>query len=274
MVEGTNESNAMDNVPDIRKILQLWPYDPENNVRVVQLRDGRHVVQVRLPLGIEQYERDGRPDGLRPHGMESWLDYYMAEREAARREGREEQFRLDSEQCAHLFEEGIVYYYRYLHLFQLQDWERTIRDTQHNLKLFDFVREYAGDPSDRTYLEQWRPYLIKMNAVATAMLAFLSSEHDRAMEVVAEAIAAVEALPELESETFEEERARALESLLEMQEQLAKSKPLSKLEVLEQQLRRAIEREDFERAAELRDRIRSLKESQTTRQSRSRKSAT
>ena len=260
----------MDNAPDIKKLLEAWPYDPENNVRTVQLADGRHVIQVRLPMGIEQYERDGRPDGLRPHGMESWLDYYMAQRDAARRASREEDFRLDGEQCAHLFEEGILYYYRYLHLFQLQDWERTVRDTLHNLKLFDFVREYASDPSDQTYLEQWRPYLIKMNAVATAMLAFLNDEHDRAQEVVAHAIAAVEALPELESETFEEERARALESLREMQEQLAKSRPLSKLEMLEHQLRRAIEREDFERAAELRDRIRSLKESQTAPHSGSR----
>ncbi|MCX7591496.1 MAG: UvrB/UvrC motif-containing protein [Kiritimatiellae bacterium] len=248
---------------DIKAILDAWPYDPENNVRVVRLRDGRHVIQVRLPLGIEQYERDGRPDGLRPHGMRSWLDYYIARREEARRGGHEDNFGLDEDDCANLFQEGIVYYYRYLHLFQLQDWRRTIRDTNHNLRLFDFVRKYAIRAEDREYLEQWRPYLIKMNAVATAMLAFQNDEHEKAIQIVSRAVSAVEALPEIDSETFREEKIRALESLRELNAQLMRTRPLSRLEMLEQQLRHAVENEDFERAAELRDRIRSLKNDQT-----------
>jgi len=52
---------------DIRGFLDSWPYDPEESVRVKEI-GGRFVVQVRLPFGIEQYERDNRPDGRRPHG--------------------------------------------------------------------------------------------------------------------------------------------------------------------------------------------------------------
>ena len=51
---------------DLRKTLQAWPYDPEQDARVLPGEDGRQIVQVRTPLGIEQYEVGGRPDGARP----------------------------------------------------------------------------------------------------------------------------------------------------------------------------------------------------------------
>jgi protein-arginine kinase activator protein McsA len=41
--------------------------------------------------------------------------------------------------------------------------------------------------------------------------------------------------------------------------QIRKNRPLSELEQLEQQLRQAVERQEFESAAQLRDRIRTLK---------------
>ena len=43
----------------------------------ITLADGREVMQVRLPLGIEQYELSGRPDGHRPHDAESAFDYHL-----------------------------------------------------------------------------------------------------------------------------------------------------------------------------------------------------
>ena len=45
-------------------------------VRIVPGEDGRSKVQLRVDLGILQMETDGRPDGLRPEGFDSWLKYY------------------------------------------------------------------------------------------------------------------------------------------------------------------------------------------------------
>ena len=67
----------MSDSADLRKILKSWPYDPEQDARIIRGDDGRDLLQVRTPLGIEQYEMDGRPDGARPHGMESALEYYQ-----------------------------------------------------------------------------------------------------------------------------------------------------------------------------------------------------
>jgi protein-arginine kinase activator protein McsA len=66
----------------------------------------------------------------------------------------------------------------------------------------------------------------------------------------------------LDEETFKFERERSLTALRELAEQIQKNRPLSEMEQLEHQLRRAVERQEFERAAKLRDRIREMKKQQ------------
>jgi UvrB/UvrC motif-containing protein len=248
---------AMD--PDLKPFLESWPYDPEDCVRVITLANGREVIQVRLPLGIEQYELDGRPDGSRPHGDGSSLEHYLTRLDEARKSGSEAGFRLDPDECVELFNEGVLYYYRYLHLFQLKDWPRTVRDTVRNLKLFDFVHKYAKRNEDRQYLEQWRPYVLRINAVAAAMVAMGENNHHRALALVHNAAEAIEALPDVDEDTFRFERRRSMEALHELAEEIQKSKPLTELEQLENQLLEAVTAERYERAAELRDRIRNLR---------------
>jgi len=60
---------------DLTGLLRSWKYDQHNNMRQISTTDGRAVIQVRLPLGIEQYEMDGRPDGQRPQNHETYLAY-------------------------------------------------------------------------------------------------------------------------------------------------------------------------------------------------------
>ncbi len=216
-------------------------------------------MQVRTPLGIEQYELEGRPDGALPYGVESVLVHHLQRLEAARAAGQEKSFKLTAEECAELFTEALLYYYRYLHLFQLKDWPRVVRDTQRNIGLFDLVRQYAKRREDRVHLEQWRPYVIRMNAVAAAMIEWDSEQHATALRLVHQARERIEALPELDDETFKFERERSLQALGELAEQIETTRPLSELERLERALHLAVEEQQFERAAELRDRIRVLR---------------
>ncbi len=65
-------------VMDLRSCLEDWPYDAEKNVRMGRGADGRELIFVRQPMGLEQYEVDGRPDGRRVHGMESVLNFQQA----------------------------------------------------------------------------------------------------------------------------------------------------------------------------------------------------
>jgi hypothetical protein len=243
---------------DLRSWLESWSYDPEEDARMTRGEDGREVLQVRLPLGIEQYEMEGRPDGHRPHGVESLLDHHLARLEQARRSGEEASFSLNPEQCIELFNEATLYYYRYLRLFQLKDWERTMRDTTRNMRLFDFVHEHAEREEDQLYLEQWRPYLIRMHAMAGALLALDTDNHEGALEIVNAAMKEIESLEGLEDETYEFEQKRSLMALRELVEQIEEIRPVPELERLRRELAKAIETQAFERAAELRDRIRLL----------------
>jgi len=244
---------------DMREWLSQWPYDPENAVRIVTVADGREVLQVRTPLGIEQYELEGRPDGKRPRNSATAFDFFKTRLARYQSQGRADSFGLNARDCAELFEEGVLFYFRYLHLFSLKEWARVARDTGRNLSLFDFVRDHARREQDRAHLEQWRPYIIRMNTVARAMIEWEAGRHAKALRIAGDGAAAIEALPEIENETFQFERDRSLESLREMVTQLEQSQPLSELQTLERELHKAVEAEQFERAASLRDRIRALR---------------
>ncbi len=247
---------------DLRYVLKSWPYDPDKDMRLVRGDDGRQVLQIRTPLGVEQYELDGRPDGTRPHGMETVLEYYTERLEELRKTGRETDFELDAGECGELFNEGTLYYFRYVRLFQLKDWPRTIRDTARNLWAFDFIHRYAQREEDQMFLEKWRPYVLRVNASAAAMHALETGGYRRAVEVLTGAIRTVETLEEIDDETFRFERDRSLLALRELLDQVQSNRPLSEVERLEQQLRRAIDKQEFEEAAQLRDRIKAIRRQQ------------
>ena len=250
--------------PDIRDVLRDWPYDPEKCVRIIAGAGGREILQVRTPVGLEQFELTGRPDGRQPHEHESAFDYQRARFDETQTAGTPAAFHLTHAECVELFEEGILYYFRYLHLFQIEDWTRTIRDTMRNLQLFDFVQQHAQRKEDREHLEQWRPYLLRIHAIARAMLEIAEHAHERALVVLKEAVTAIEELADQDNETFDTERARSLQALRETIERIDNARPKSTLETLELQLHEAVEAQAFERAAALRDKIRTLRTGSVT----------
>jgi hypothetical protein len=257
-----NRPDIMSEPLDLRDILKSWPYDAEDDMRLVRGDDGRELLQVRTPLGIEQFEMEGRPDGARPHGLESAMDYHFRRLQKAATAGAESGFQLSARDCGELFGEGTLYYFRYVRLFQLKDWARTIRDTARNLRVFDLVHQYAERDEDKQFLEKWRPYVVRINASAAAMLELEKQAYDRALAIVNEAVRKLESLEDLDDETFKFESERSLAAMRDLAAQIQKHRPLSELEQLEHQLRRAVERQDFERAAQLRDRIRTIKKQQ------------
>src|ERR1700742_3003244 len=81
---------------DITPVLKGWDYEPGTiNVRKVAGLDGSPKLQMRLDLGLLQMEMTGRPDGVRPHGRESLLDFYEEQlRDHTRKNGTEMGFTL------------------------------------------------------------------------------------------------------------------------------------------------------------------------------------
>jgi len=254
----------MSETVDLRGALQSWPYDPDNDSRLLHGEDGRSILQVRTPLGIEQFELEGRPDGLRPHGMESALEYHLQKLEQATLSGHEADFELGPLECSELFNEGSLYYFRYVRLFQVKDWARTRRDTARNLRVFDFVNRYARREQDKLFLEKWRPYILRVHATAGIMIELEKKAYEEALKQAEATLQQLEDLAELDDETFQFELERSRTALSELAEQIRQNRPVSELEQLERQLRRAVERQEFERAAKLRDKIRAMKQQPST----------
>jgi len=253
----------MSDTGDLRELMESWPYDPENEARIVRGKDGREILQVRSPLGLEQLEMQGRPDGARPHGMDSALEFHQQKLARAKAAGSEAQFELSAQDCAELFGEGTLYYFRYLRLFQLRRWADTVRDTTRNLQLFDFVRRHATREEDRQHLEKWRPYILRMNAAASALHWLERGDAPKALKIVQGGREQIAALDEMDDDTFRFERKRSVAALHDLEKQIQQKQPVSAVELLQRELRHAIEQQEFERAAELRDRIRELRAQQT-----------
>src|SRR5215210_2647502 len=118
---------------DLREFLNGWPYDSDNNVRLARGEDGREIIVVRQPMGLETYEAEGRPDGQQPHRMESALEFQLRRLAAAKRADAEAEFKLTAADCAELFHEGALYHDRFVHFFRVKDGARVGRDTARNL---------------------------------------------------------------------------------------------------------------------------------------------
>jgi hypothetical protein len=244
---------------DLAVLLHDWDYNPnEVTVRRVLGVDGREKIQMRLDLGVLQMETQGRPDGKRPHGFESLLEYHLDRKERAEDGFDFEEWSLEAEECAELKQEAMQYYYRYLSLFHLGDYWNVIRDTERNVRVFDLIRDFAQEESDRMSLEQFRPYVLMMNARARACIALEDKSYDRALELIDAGIESIrDFFREVEREDLIDS-CREIQFLEEWSERIQNNRPITPADRLRRELSSAVEQEDYERAAQLRDQIREL----------------
>ena len=244
---------------DITGLLREWEYDPDNYIRVLKLQDGREVLQVRQPLGIEQYELNGRPDGKKPFEKESVLKEYLDRLEYHKLLfSTDDNFELNFEDFILLQDEGMLYYARYLLLYQIGDFHKTVKDTEHNLLICDLVEKYLHDEEVKNELLQYKPYILKINAISWAMIKVRNNLASVAKDILKSAIELIRNIPDINTPTFKLEKQRSLDSLKETLMQVSEE-DFAEINELEMELTRAVEKENYELAAELRDQINKLK---------------
>jgi hypothetical protein len=259
---------------DITPILDAWPFRPDDvTARVIEGADGQRKIQLRLDLGLLQMEIDGRPDGRRIHGTESWFAYHrqrQQEHDAANPDGAP--YLLEPEDCIELLREGVQYYHRYLCFWHLEMYELCARDTERNLRLFAFIRSHAREDRDKLQFDQWRPYVTMMHARAVATPLVELQQFEAAVGAIDAAIRGIERFledygqaeqaPKVGELVFLRRwRKEILAQAVESGQPLALSAaddaedPLADLQEL---LDEAIAEERYEEAARLRDEIRRL----------------
>jgi hypothetical protein len=242
---------------DISCVLRGWDYEPGTiNVRKINGADGQPKLQMRLDLGLLQMEITGRPDGARPYGCESLLDYFERELNEHRvRNGTELGFQLTGEQCQSLRDEAVMYYHRYLSLFVLEDFPGVVRDTARNLRVLDLCGRYATDEHDRLILEQYRPYIIMMNARGNASLAYNQKDYASALKAIKKGLQSIRGFFTRFGQEESYARSSEVRVLKRFARDVRRKMPIDPMTKLQNDLDRAVRAERYEEAARLRDRI-------------------
>ena len=247
---------------DISHLLEAWDYKPgQVVVRKFQGEDGKERIQLRVDLGLLQMNAEGRPDGKRPFGHESLLDYYHARlcKHVAAHEGSDEEFKLKAEDCAKLQLEALQYHHRYICLLQLTDYTGVVRDAERNLAAFDFVGKHAQSDELAWSLRQFQPQLLMILTRARTMQAMDAGDYPGAIELVEQGLEQIRDFYRERSKPEMLDQSGEVQSLETWLTEIRANRPLSAREKLERALCEAVRREDYERAAQMRDALRNLK---------------
>ena len=236
--------------PDIDQVLKHWKYEPgEVAARLVRAGDGREVLQMRIDLGVLQLEVDGRPDGARPGGAETYFDFLLAR---SLHEGPG--FVLDDEQCAEADREFVQFYQRRICWLALRDFQNAVRDADHSLGLMDLVHSCSPSEEWTASHEQYRPFILFHRTQAAALAALEDSGAEAAVEAINDGLRRLRrcyAGEGADEERFDE--GDLVERLDELRESVREHYRVGR--TLSEQLADAVEAEEFERAAQIRDEI-------------------
>jgi len=245
---------------DLNELLDDWDCSgDEVFARIVRSQDGEEVVQLRVDLGMLQMFLDGRPDGMRYHGLPSVYDYFKHEKRVG--------YDLSEEDWRELHRELQQYNYRRLAFSSLaeqalreEDFERgqaylrrTLRDIERCLEILHQLEE--NDEEWDSPLAILVPTLIFNRARLLTRLRIAEERIDEAIEEVELGIRDLSrALAEAGFDEEQREQNPAVAYLCQMGRRLREQHGIT--QTLKERLDEAIEREDFETAAQLRDELR------------------
>lgn len=235
---------------DIDSVLRNWEFKPGMvQARLIRAKDGRELIQMRIEMGVLQLETSGRPDGTRPHGQRTYFDYLQHHAQQVRKRG--EEFQLSEEECAEADREFMQFYHRRISWLALREYVRALQDADHTLAFMDFVAHHSPSEEYTRAHEQYRGFVLFQRTQAAAALQVEKNHPEQAIDELRKGL---EQMREFFAEYGVEDQMeqdemvqhlRRVESTLREQYHIKAT--------LTEQLEEAVLREDYERAAQLRD---------------------
>jgi len=230
-------------------LLVDWPFSTgQVLVRRTTGADGRDILQMRVDLGVLQMETSGRPDGTRFEDCETYFDYLQ---DVAKQEG--DGFRLDEQQCNEIDREFYQFYHRRICWLSLRAYAEAAADADHTLALMKFSTNHAPEPEWALLHEQYRPFVMFHRIQAVALQQLEESEADGALKTIDEGLEALADVFEQHDASEHYSEDAFVIKLREMRESIVERYEMEPS--LADQLAEAIAAEQYELAAELRDRL-------------------
>jgi hypothetical protein len=228
--------------------LRAWEFNPESNcVRLLKGSEGRDVIQVRVDLGILQLETLGRPDGTKPRGFATLLDSLLHD------ESERPEFELDEKTCLEIDREFVQFYHRRVAWLRLHRYQRAVQDADHTLALMDFCQAHSPCEEWTLQHEQHRAFVLFHRSQAAASAAIEEQSPAAALTAIDEGL-------ELIRENFEDmgwedqfDSDELVQRLQHFRDSLVSEYSIEKS--LREQLAEAVELEQYELAARLRDQM-------------------
>ncbi len=242
-------------------LLEEWDYQPGQVVaRRFIGEDGREKIQLRVDLGILQMNAKGRPDGKRPYGFPTAFDYFVAKlsEHIRKNQGSDSDFWITPEDASKLQLEALQYHHRSICFMQLEDYPAVVRDTERVLRIFDLVAEHAQSEDLAWSLQQFRPQVLMLYTRAKATQRLLLEDYAGAIEIIESGLEAFREFYEGYERADQMEQSVEIQSLQHWLEEVNRKRPLTKRERLEMDLDEAVRKEDYEKAARVRDALKNL----------------
>ena len=134
-----------------------------------------------------------------------------------------------------------------------------VRDAERNLAVFSFVGKHAETDELAWQLRQFQPQLIMILTRGRASQSLETKDYAVAIAQIEEGIENIRAFYSEHSRLENVEQSGELYSLETWLAEIRANRPLSAREKLEQALNDAVQREDYEKAAKVRDALKNLK---------------
>jgi hypothetical protein len=245
---------------DIDSAMKGWEHKPNVlQARVINARDGREVLQMRLDLGILQMEMTDRPDGTRPHSFGTYYEYLKSKALAAELAGKK--FTINETQAQEADREFMQFYQRRICWLALGEYGRAVTDADHTLAFMDFVRDHSPSDAYTEAHEQYRGFVLFHRAQAEAAGLAEDEDPEGAVNALRRGAEKIRDFLAASGEEADADADPMLAQLTQLEEEIRQRHGVR--QTLEEQLAQAVAQEDYETAARLRDTIRRKGEQRT-----------
>jgi hypothetical protein len=240
---------SMSDSEHIDDVLKSWAYEPDTlSVRIVHGSDGRDVLQMRIDMGVLQLEMEGRPDGTRPGGCDTYYDHLV---QVALPAGSE--FIMTESQCDEVDREFVQFYHRRICWLRLQNYGRAVQDADHTLAMMDFCKAHASDEQWTLSHEQYRPFVLFHRTQASALALLESDGAEAAVQEINRGLGVLKEVFDQYDAGDQYHDDELVSRLTELRETLRQEYSVGK--TLHEQLAEAVATEQYELAARLRDEL-------------------